>query len=171
MLGAIFMFAGARAIADPEPLTGQAKLVTDRIGPLLERADSRLPSDPRSLIRLNGAVQLAGGVLLATGRFHRPAAVALAGTLVPTTLAAHPFWSADNAVERRQQAAHFLKNLGLFGGLLLAAADTEGRPGLRWRAGHLVDSTQRAMHRGVRTARRDVRLARRAAGFGRHLPG
>jgi hypothetical protein len=33
---------------------------------------------------------------------------------------------------------HFLKNLGLLGGLLLAAADTEGRPSIGWRAERLL---------------------------------
>ena len=53
----------------------------------------------------------------------------------------------------------FLKNLGLLGGLLLAAVDTEGRPGLAYRA-HLA--SDRA-HRAVRTTRREARHATRAA--------
>ncbi|HEU5107382.1 MAG TPA: DoxX family protein, partial [Micromonosporaceae bacterium] len=73
---------------------------------------------------------------------------------------------------------HFMKNMGLLGGLLLAAADTEGRPGLRWRAAHAADHTQRSVRRAARTARRTARTARReakmaalVAGTARRLPG
>jgi putative oxidoreductase len=164
MLSAIFITSGVRGLTDPEALVPAAKRVTDGITPLLERADPRLPTDPRTLIRLNAAAQLVGGSLLATGHLTRPAAVLLAGSLVPTTIAAHPFWAEHDPAARRTQQIHFLKNLGLFGGLLLAAADTQGRPGLRWRAQHLMDETHRSMRRAVRTARREAKLARRAMG-------
>jgi uncharacterized membrane protein YphA (DoxX/SURF4 family) len=58
----------------------------------------------------------------------------LAGTIVPTTYAGHRFWEESDPQSRSQQRIHFLKNLGLLGGLILAAVDTEGRPGLAWRA-------------------------------------
>lgn len=171
LLSAIFVASGARAVANPEMFVPRAKRVTDRIVPLLEKTDPRLPTDPRSLVRANGAVQLAGGLLLATGHFTRPAAAALAGSLVPTTIAGHPFWSVDDPVERRIQQTHFLKNLGLFGGLLLAAADTQGRPGLRWRTGRLAADGRRSVKRAVRTARRDTQIAVRAAAAARRIPG
>lgn len=171
MLGAIFIVSGARAVAQPDQLAGRAKRVTDRIAPMIERVDPRLPTEARTLVQLNGAAQMAAGALLVTHRFRRPAALVLAGTLIPTTVAGHPFWAYDDPAERRNQMTHFFKNLGLLGGLVLAAADTEGRPGLRWRTGHAVESAQRSLHRRARTARREVRLARRAAGVGRRLPG
>jgi len=161
MLSAIFIASGVRGLTNPEALVPGAKRVTDRITPLLEKTDPRLPTDPRTLIRLNAAAQVAGGALLATGHFTRPAAALLAGSLVPTTLAAHPFWAEHDPAARRAQQVHFLKNLGLLGGLLLAAADTQGKPSLRWRAEHMIDETNRSMRRAVRTARREAKLARR----------
>jgi putative oxidoreductase len=95
----------------------------------------------------------------------------LAGSLVPTTIVGHPFWAAETTAERRNQEVHFAKNLGLLGGLLLAAADTQGRPSLRWRASHAVDRTQRSVRRVARTARRETRIAALAAGTARRLPG
>jgi uncharacterized membrane protein YphA (DoxX/SURF4 family) len=56
-------------------------------------------------------------------RPERVAPVALAATLVPTTLAAHRFWEADDAEERMQKRIRFAKNLSIMGGLLLSAAD------------------------------------------------
>ena len=68
----------------------------------------------------------------------RPAAVVLAATLVPTTLAGHRFWEEDDPAARRHQTIHVLKNVAMMGGLLLAAADTGGRPSVPWRAKRAV---------------------------------
>jgi putative oxidoreductase len=170
LLGTIFVASGARALANPDGLVPRAKPVADRVGPALQRVSPHLPSDSRSLVKLNAAAQLTGGLLLATGHLTRPAAAVLAGSLVPTTFAGHPFWTFESPDERQNHRMHFAKNLGLLGGLLLAAADTEGRPGLRWRAGHAADRTQRNVRRMARTARREARIAAMAAGAGRRLP-
>lgn len=171
LLSGIFVASGARAVANPEPLVSQAKVVTDRVGPVAERINPRLPTDAAALVRANGAVQLVAGLMLATGRFPRAAAAALAGTLVPTTLAGHRFWEVDDPVERAQLQTHFMKNLAMMGGLLIAAADNEGKPSLRWRTGRAVRDRRRSMQRAVRSARRDARIAVRAANTARRLPG
>jgi uncharacterized membrane protein YphA (DoxX/SURF4 family) len=75
----------------------------------------------------------------------RLAALALAGTLVPTTIAGHRFWEIDNPQQRSAQRIHFLKNLSMLGGLLLAATDREGRPSLSWRARRAADRTMQSM--------------------------
>ncbi|RGC68688.1 DoxX [Micromonospora sp. MW-13] len=170
MLSGIFVVSGARSFQNPGRLVPTAKPVTDRVAPLMQQVSPRIPADPEALVRVNGATQLIGGLMLATGRFTRPAALVLAGTLVPTTIAGHPFWKGDPA-ERAQNQIHFMKNLGLLGGLLLAAADTEGKPGLRWRAGHRIGHSRRSVRRAVRTARREARIAVRSAATARRLPG
>lgn len=171
MLSAIFVANGAHAIINPDPLVPRAKRITDRVSPLIEKVPAQLPTDARTLVRVNGAVQAVAGLLLATGRGSRGAAAVLAGTLVPTTLAGHSFWEHDDPAERRTQQIHFLKNVGLLGGLLLAVADTEGRPSLRYRTGRFVGDRRRSIKRGVRAARRDARIAVKSASVGRHLPG
>jgi hypothetical protein len=144
--------------------------VTDRLGPLVENIDPRLPSDPRSLVRLKAAVDVVAGLLLATGHLTRPAAAALAAGLVPTTFAGHPFWTLPED-ERAAHQVHFLKNLGLLGGLLLAAADTEGKPSFRYRTSHAVERSQRSLRRAVKTARREAKIAAVSAATARKLPG
>lgn len=171
LLSGIFIVSGARAVADPGPYVERARPVTDRLAPTIRRAAPRLPADTENLVRLHGATQLAGGLLLATGHVTRPAAAVLAASLVPTTVAGHPFWSASDPAQRQLHQVHFLKNLGLLGGLLLAAADTGGRPGLRWRTGHAVRTGRRSVRRAVRSARRDARIAVRSAATARRLPG
>lgn len=171
LLSGIFLASGVRQLRSPEQHAQQAEPVTGRIRPLLDQVAPTLPSDTETLVRVNGAVHLAGGLLLATGHLTRPVSLLLAGSLVPTTLAGHPFWTHDDPAARANQQVHFMKNLGLLGGLLLAAADTRGRPGLRWRAGHRIDHSRRSVQRAVRTARRETRLAVRSAAAARRLPG
>lgn len=171
MLSGIFVVSGARTLQNPERLVPAAEPVTERVAPLLQNLSPRIPTEARALVQANAAAQLIGGLMLATGRFSRPAALVLAGTLVPATAAGHPFWKNDEPMARANNQIHFLKNLGLFGGLLLAAADTEGKPGLRWRAGHRIGHSRRSVQRAVRTARRDAKIAVRSAATARRLPG
>lgn len=171
MLSGIFVLSGARNLQNPGQLVPAAKPVTDRITPLLEKTSPRIPTDTETLVQANAAVQLVGGLMLATGRFSRPMALVLAGSMVPTTLAGHPFWTNDDATARTNNQIHFLKNLGLLGGLLLAAADTEGKPGLRWRTGHRIGHSRRSVQRVVRTGQRRARIAMRSASTARRLPG
>jgi uncharacterized membrane protein YphA (DoxX/SURF4 family) len=166
MLASIFVTSGIRNLINPDGPAMAARRVTDRVGPYLEKIDPRIPTDARTLVRVKAASDVVAGMALATGHFTRPAAVLLAAGLVPTTVAGHPVW-ATPAEQRRQQETHFLKNLGLLGGLLLAVVDTEGRPGLRYRTSHAVDRSQRSVKRAVRSAKRDAKLVAMA----RKLPG
>jgi hypothetical protein len=106
---------------------------------VVRQLSDRIPAVPaktEDAVRLNGAVQMAAGLLLSLGWFPRLAALVLAGTLVPTTAAGHRFWEDEEDADRAQQRIHFLKNLSMFGGLLIAAADTGGKPSIAWRARH-----------------------------------
>jgi putative oxidoreductase len=171
LLSAIFVVQGARTVRSPDPLLPAAKRVTDRVGPLLARTHPALPSEARTLVQLNGAVQVVAGLLMVNTALRRPAAALLAGSLAATTLAGHPYWQHEDASQRKAQQIQFLKNLGLLGGLILAATDTEGRPGLRWRTAHLADHADRAVRRTARQTRQKSRIAVRAAAAARRLPG
>ena len=70
---------------------------------------------------------LGAGVALALGLWPRLAAAVLAGSLVPTTLAGHPYWRVEDPAMRRQQRVHFFKNVGLFGGALLMLSERPRR--------------------------------------------
>ncbi|MDG4761214.1 DoxX family protein [Micromonospora sp. WMMD710] len=171
MLSGIFVVQGYRNFRNPSRLVVAAKPVTDKVAPILRRAHPSFPTDTETMIRMNAAVQVSAGLMLATNRFSRPAALVLASTLVPVTIAGHPFWKNDDPTAKNNNEIHTLKNLGLLGGLLLAAADTGGKPGLRWRTGHRIGHSRRSMQRAVRTARREARIAVRSAATARRLPG
>lgn len=159
MLASFFVLDGVRTLTRPEARVEAARPLTERVTPLLERTDPRLPTDPLTLVRIKAAADVLAGLALATGRFTRPAAAVLAAGLVPHTLA------------DKGDREHMLRNLGLLGGLLLAAADTEGRPGLRYRTSHAVDRSQRSVRRAVRTAKREAKIAAASAAAARRLPG
>ncbi|MDX2978233.1 DoxX family protein [Streptomyces microflavus] len=138
LLASMFVSGGYSAVRDPARLVPAAESVTDPVSTRIAPRTSLLPEDPERLVRLNGAVQLGAGVLLALGRAPRLASAALAATLVPTTLAAHRFWTIEDPEERATQRIQFLKNASMLGGLLIAAADTHGKPSLAYRTRHTV---------------------------------
>jgi len=129
MLASIFVVQGLDTVQHPERVASRAEPV---VRPLAGRVPA-VPAETEQAVRLNGAVQATAGTLLGLGIAPRLAALAIAGTLVPTTLAGHRFWEAGDPQERAQQRIHFLKNLTMFGGLLIAVADTGGAPSLSWR--------------------------------------
>ncbi|MFC5473315.1 DoxX family protein [Paraherbaspirillum soli] len=67
------------------------------------------------------AVEIGGGLAIASGWQVRPAAVLVALFTVAATLTAHRFWAAD-ATSMQGQLTHFLKNIALIGALLMVAA-------------------------------------------------
>ena len=113
-LAAMFITGGADAMLAPGPRTTKA-------------AELGVPLDPELAVRVNGAAMLVAGIALALGLWPRLAAGVLAGTLVPTTLAGHPYWQLDDPAARRQQRTHFYKNVGLFGGALLVLSQPSRR--------------------------------------------
>ena len=109
-LAAIFVQSGIDAVRSPG---GRAQMV--------ERAG--LP-EAELLTQINGGVMAGAGTLLAVGFAPRSMALALLGSLVPTTIVGHAFWNAEGA-EKQQQLTHFLKNLAMMGALLLVVTDRE----------------------------------------------
>ena len=160
MLASIFIIQGYDTLRRPERVAPRAEKV---VGPLKERVDA-LPDDTEQLIRINGGIQLVAGSLLAIGRFPRLSALALAATLVPTTLAGHPYWEAKDDQERAQQRIHFLKNLTMLGGLLIAAADTEGKPSLAWQSRHAVHAVRHDVSLATRTAKASGKAGAKVGG-------
>ncbi|GAB2706269.1 DoxX family protein [Nocardia thraciensis] len=108
--------------------------------------------DPATLVRVTAAAQVAAGGLLALGRMPRIAATVLAATVVPATVTQQDFWAEQDPERRASKRTAFLKDLGLLGGLLIAGADTEGKPSLGWR--------------GRRAARRSTEAVRAALPIG-----
>ncbi len=159
MLASIFIIQGYDVMRNPGLVVKKAEPV---VRPIASRI-SIVPDDTEQAVRLNAMVQFVGGTLLAIGWLPRLSAVAIAATLVPTTAAGHRFWDAESAEERAMQRVQFMKNLSMFGGLLIAAGDTAGRPSLAWRSRHAVKGARREVSRTAKAARTSGKAGARAA--------
>ena len=134
LLAAVFIKGGIDTLLNPEPrIKAAAPKVVQAQNLVGDKLPPQAPTEPEQLVRIDAGVKVGAGVLLALGKFPRIASLLLAGSVIPTTITAHAFWEYDGE-ERTAQQQHFLKNLGLLGGLILAAVDTEGKPSLGWRA-------------------------------------
>jgi uncharacterized membrane protein YphA (DoxX/SURF4 family) len=118
----MFITGGLDAIRHPETKETKAEPIT---GPITEALG--LPDETSVLVRVNGGVQVVGGILLGLGIFTRTAAFALAASLIPTTLAGHRFWEETDPKSKATQRIQFLKNTAMLGGLLLVTTDGNDR--------------------------------------------
>jgi len=166
MLASIFVVQGVNTLRDPQPITPAAQRLTDKVAPTLQQASSAAPTDAETLARVNGALQAGAGIALATGKCPRLAALTLAATLVPTTLARHAFWETESDEDKTTQRVHFLKNVSLAGGLLVAGVDRAGKPGMKWRAKRATAEAKRegklVSSGAKRKAKKQQRKLRRA---------
>lgn len=118
MLAAVFVAGGVNQLRSPQAHVQLGRTAIDKVA-----AFTGLPADPEALVRLNGAAMVGAGSALAVGRMPRAASAVLAASMVPVTYAGHAFWAETDPARRADQLNHFLKNVGLIGGVLLAATD------------------------------------------------
>ncbi len=124
LTGSTYVLLGFDALREPGARVELAAGVLSAV-----RTVVPLPPDDEMVVRGNAAVQVLAGASLALGLAPRLSALALAGSLVPTTLAGHAYWKIDDPAVRKVQRIQFHKNMALIGGLLFAALDQpeEGR--------------------------------------------
>ncbi|MDA8321780.1 MAG: DoxX family protein [Actinomycetota bacterium] len=118
LTGSTYVLLGFDALRAPGGRVDQAAPVLNAI-----RKVAPLPASDEMVVRGNAAVQVVAGGLLSFGIAPRLSALALAGSLVPTTLAGHAYWKIDDPAARKMQRIQFHKNLAMIGGLLFAALD------------------------------------------------
>jgi putative oxidoreductase len=162
LLASTFALGAVNAFKNAPALEEKAKPVTDVVAPQLQKAVPQLPNDPVTLVRINAGIQLLAALALAKGTAPRLSSTVLAASLVPTTIAGHPFWEESDPGAKQQQLLHFAKNASVLGGLILAAVDTEGRPGVAWRAQHAGRTAARTARREAKHVRREATLAAKA---------
>ena len=143
LLAAVFIRGGIQTLRNPAPRVAQAAPLLDKVG---DQLPEQAPSDPGQLDRIDAGVKIGAGLLLAAGKLPRVSSLLLAGSLIPTTVAGHPFWEKTDPTEKEADQVQFVKNLSILGGLILASVDTEGKPSLGWRgrraARRIADSTR-----------------------------
>jgi uncharacterized membrane protein YphA (DoxX/SURF4 family) len=133
MLSAVFIGQGVDSLLNPKRAAQAAAPAVDGLQTLPEPVSSKVPTDPETFAKINAGVQIAGGLLLGAGRAPRLASAALAFTVIPANLGAHMFWTESDPERKANQRRAFLTDVSLVGGLIIAAADTAGKPSLGWR--------------------------------------
>lgn len=137
LLAAPFIKDGIDAILHPEDHVDrfmEAATSLEKVGvPPVMRSDAQL------LTRAAGVVSVGAGLMLATGRRPRTAALVLAGMNAVLTAVKNPVWETATRRERNEQWAGIAQGAALTGGLLLAAGDRGGKPSLNWRLGNWRD--------------------------------
>jgi putative oxidoreductase len=118
MMAGMFIYGGYDALRNPQSKVPAAEPVVAEIEDVVG-----VDATTEQLVKVNAAVQIGAGVALAVGLLPRVAALTLAGSLVPTTLAGHRFWEQDDEKARAQQTIHFLKNMAMLGGLVMVATN------------------------------------------------
>lgn len=170
MLASFYVVNGVNAIRKPDEFVPAAEPITRYVVPAAQRvvppaAAHYIPEDTAALVRITGAAQLAGGLMLATGLFRRFGAAVLTASMVPHVVAANPLAAAP--AERPRAFSLFVRNIALLGGVLLATQDTEGKPGLAWRLEDkrkdLSVSAEKAGKKVAKTSRKMQRQAKKAA--------
>ncbi|HEY0168174.1 MAG TPA: DoxX family protein [Jatrophihabitans sp.] len=154
LLAASFVTGGVSTLRKPARGVAAADRV---VAPLISRVPQL--SNTEQVVKIDAAAKVVAGAMFATGRLPRLSAAVLAASLVPTTIADHPFWEERDPIRRTQQRHQFMKSAGLLGGLLLAAVDTEGRPSLGWWARR----TPQVLGHAATGLRRDTELALQSA--------
>ena len=145
LLSAVFIGQGVEALRKPEEAAETARPTVEGLRRLPEPAATKVPPDPETLARVTAAVEIGGGLLLASGKFPRLASAALAWTVVPGRLGGHLFWTEIDPQRKAQQRRDFLTDLSLLGGLMIASVDTEGKPSLGWRGRHAARRASEAV--------------------------
>ncbi|MFZ1175762.1 MAG: DoxX family protein, partial [Mycobacterium sp.] len=133
LLSAAFIGQGVNSLLNPKSAAEAAAPAVGGLQALPDPVGGSIPNDPETVAQINAAVQIGGGLLLATGKLPRVASAALALTVVPANLGAHSFWNESDPQAKAQKRQQFLTDLSLVGGLLIASADTAGKPSLGWR--------------------------------------
>jgi uncharacterized membrane protein YphA (DoxX/SURF4 family) len=149
LLSAVFIGQGVETLRNPKVTVDAAEPTVTALQTLPEPFGSKVPSDPETAARINAAVQVGGGLLLATGKLPRIASAALAFTVIPGSLGAHLFWNESDPERKAQKRRDLLTDLSLLGGLIIASADTAGKPSLGWRgrqaAGRISEAVSAAL--------------------------
>ncbi|HVV18391.1 MAG TPA: DoxX family protein [Pseudonocardiaceae bacterium] len=128
MLAAVFVVSGVNTLRNPEKnIKAATPLVEKAVARAGDKLPEQVPTDPATIVRIDAGLKVVAGLGMALGRFPRFSALVLALNLVPTTVAGHAYWEHEDPANRAAQRTHFLKNLGLLGGLLAVA----GGPGKR----------------------------------------
>jgi uncharacterized membrane protein YphA (DoxX/SURF4 family) len=164
LLASSFINDGVDALRNPQPHIAAATPVVEKVSEVADKQlPVQLPKDTAQWVKIVAGVKVGAGALFALGRFPRLSALLLGATAVPTALAQHRFWEATDSTEKANQTKHFLHSIGLLGGLLIAAVDTEGKPSVGYLARRAARKAANSTEKSYENAQKRAAKAHRKA--------
>jgi uncharacterized membrane protein YphA (DoxX/SURF4 family) len=133
LLSVAFIGQGVESLLNPKSAAEAAAPAVDGLQALPDQVSRNIPADPQTFAQITAGVQIGGGLLLATGKLPRLASAVLAVTVLPANFGSYSFWNEPDPERKAERRREFLKDLSLLGGLMIASADTAGKPSLGWR--------------------------------------
>ncbi|MEV7972749.1 DoxX family protein [Cellulomonas sp. NPDC089187] len=130
-----FLAEGVDALRHPQGHVATARTALDRL-------DATVPADLdlddatlTTVVRAHGAATAVAAGLLTLGKLPRLSGAALALLTLPLALAELAV-DKEHRGPKRERRQRLLRPLALTGGALIVAADTHGKPSVRWRVEH-----------------------------------
>lgn len=152
MLASVYVLDGADTLLNTEAHVEGTDTLLKRVRSVLPRRYAKqLPKDPELVARAVGGTKVGAGTLLAFGKLPRISAGTLAVLTVPTILARHAFWETQDKDEKKARRNGFITNVALLGGLAITSVDTEGRPGVKWRASKAAQTANKKVQAALPT--------------------
>lgn len=148
LLSVVFIGQGLDSLRNPPAAGEAARPALDGLRKLPPPVAEKVPADTAGIERVamfTAVVQIGAGALLASGKLPRVSAAVLAATVLPSRLGAHAFWNEDDPELKREQRREFLTDVSLLGGLMIASADTAGKPSLGWRGRRAAERVSAAL--------------------------
>ena len=135
MLASVYIIDGVETMLNPAGHKEAAASALKKVRSVVPREYRGLvPKDPETAAQLVGGVKAGAGSLFAIGKMPRTSASLLALTTVPSLIGRNAFWEAEDEDDKARRRTGALTDVALAGGVLLATVDTDGKPGLQWRA-------------------------------------
>ncbi|GGG76743.1 DoxX family membrane protein [Corynebacterium pelargi] len=152
MIASVYIADGADTVMNTQAHVDATESVVNNVRSLLPRQyRTFIPKDPETVAKAVGGTKIGAGALLALGKAPRLSAAVLALLALPSLITRNAFWAADSREEKVSRRQGFLTNLALIGGLAITSLDTEGKPGLKWRAGHAAKVANKKVQKALPT--------------------
>lgn len=152
MLASVYVVDGVQTVLNPSSRRESAESVLTKVRAFVpSQYRFLLPSSPETAAQISGGVKAGAGTLFALGKAPRTSAVLLAATAVPALVGRNAFWEADDDKEKARRRNGAVTDAALLGGILLATVDTDGNPGVQWRAKKAARNAKRSIQQALPT--------------------
>lgn len=141
LLALPFVYEGVQTARSPERVVEILPVSIADLDAQVQK--TQIPASAEQLLRATGAVAAVAGTAFALNKAPRVAAAALLVTTTVGLTGRKRVWE----LEGEQQMAEIrsiLGDLGLFGGIMLAVVDTDGKPSTAYRVEKLIERGQKA---------------------------